>query len=271
MKLPFILGIAMFTVAAGAGETDPAVAPSDVDTPSGQEADPFAPAFGGSSEVRAIPEARLSESRDTLRLRLEIWEMDTVAFVGALDELETQGDVGEFRRRLRQREGSRLVHAPMLVLEARSGKSVEGRIEEIYPTEYEPPEVLPGPAVEKILDEKTPETLGEVIQQLTTPAIGTAFETRSTGVTMEALAQPVEISGEERWDVSLSFEKVELLDQVFHGPKELNIIMPVFGCYRCGGLQRVVTSRWHFVSAAAPATREEGRTWVAMMRVDRER
>lgn len=258
----------MLAAVCRAQEADPNFAPSDTDAPRPQEVDPFAPIYD-SPEIRGIPQARLSEARDSLRLRLEVWEMDAGLLVEGLDRLEEGGDVGELRKQLFQREGVRLVHAPMLALEAKSTKTVEGIVEEIYPTEYEPPETLPGPAVEKILDKKTPESLGDVIQQLTTPAIGTAFETRNTGVTFEAEVQRVEISGEEMWDVSMSFEEVTLLDEVFRGPEELNITMPVFGCFRCGGLQRLVTSRWHFVSAGPPASREEGKTWVALVRVDR--
>lgn len=233
--------------------------------------DPFADPWSGYHSLPRIPAARLTEARTTLQVRLKIWEVDTKVFALAMDGFTGPEAIGAWRQQRLTNADNRLVHAPTVVLDAQSRSTVESILERIYPTEYEPPELLPDKAIEQLLAERAPQTLGQVIEQLTTGATPTAFETRNTGLTLEAAAQPV--TGEpDCWDLSLSFEEVLLSGTATYGPEALQVTMPNFTSFRSGGLLRVANKRWQLVSAMAPASyqKDEGpqKTWVTLVRVD---
>lgn len=255
---------------------DPAPAPpaaenAPVDTVPADDGadDPFAPEVFGAG-VPKIPAARLGEARDTLALRVEVWEVATRDWVVALDRLAKPEDIGTWRRD-RLADGTPLVHAPVLVVEAKSRNSTESIIEKIYPTEYEPPEVLPPAAAEEALRQNAPKSLDDFISRFTSGATPTSFETRNTGVTLEAEVQPVTV-GDGTWDVAISFDEVVLAKLDTFTPEALGVTMPQFHSFRAGGLVRVKESRWQILaSAAPPAAADASRTWVVLMRVDRAR
>lgn len=248
-------------------------APNDaLDQHSGSDVDPFAaPSGGGYSSLERIPMARLSEKRQSLMVRVEVWEVGTRDLALALDGFDGPLAVENWRRERLKDERSRLVHAPMAVVEERSQLNTEVLVEEIYPTEYEPPEIFPDKVVEQIRQEKMPETLNELISSVLAGASPTSFETRNTGFTFEAAVQRV--TGEAGcWDISLSIEDVIFVRMKGFEPEALHVEMPVFANFRTGGLHRVQESRWQMVSATArpngTAEKNERLSWVTLVRVD---
>jgi len=139
------------------------------------------------------------------------------------------------------------------------------------PTEYEPPELLPDKAIEQLLAERPPQTLSQVIEQLTTGATSTAFETRNTGLTMQAKAASVR-GDNHLCDVSLSFEEVQLLGFELFSQNRLSIPQPHFTHFRSTTLLRTTTGRWQLLSAQAPPPtlrqQPSHNTWITILRVD---
>ena len=251
-------------------EEGSAFAPDDTVQEETQDADPFAtPGYGWGSGIVRIPAARLAEKRDTLSVRVEVWEVETRVFALAMDGFDGPDAVANWRKAQLENRDARLVHAPMVAVDAKSRGSVEAVVEQIYPTEYEPPEMLPDKAVEQLLSKRVPESLSEVIEQLTSGATPTSFETRNTGVTLEAAVQPV-AGKQDCWDLSLAFEEVVLAGYESFEPEGLHVKMPTFATFRCGGLLRVAEERWQLVSALAPpqGIGKEGTIWVTLVRVD---
>ena len=246
----------LLTPAACPGqETGEDAAQVDGEPEGGAVEDPFAAYPGQGSSLVDVPRSRAGERRETYRLRIEIWEVESLDLVRALDAGGEPAAVEGWRRKMLDGASARLVHAPVLVLEAKSAKTAESMVEEIYPTEYEPPEILPAPVLEKHLERKPPESLEEFLTTFTTGAAPTAFETRNTGVTVEAELQPVEAEV-DCVDLSLAFEEVrKLAENNSFGPEALQVTMPVFAAFRATGLQRLKVSTWSLFSAGPPADR----------------
>jgi len=254
-------------------EEAPVYAPNDViDEGGGDEVDPFAAPFGnGYLTMQRIPMARLGEKRQSLRVRVEVWEVGTRDLALALDGFDGPLAVESWRRERLKDDKSRLVHAPVAVVEEKSQAVSDSIVEEIYPTEYEPPEIFPDRVVEQIRQEKMPETLNELISSVLVGASPTSFDTRNTGFTFEAAVQRV--TGEAGcWDISLSIEDVIFVRMKGFEPEALHVEMPVFANFRTGGLHRVQESRWQMVSATARPNRtaenNERLSWVTLVRVD---
>lgn len=131
------------------------------------------------------------------------------------------------------------------LLRGRSGEksTSESVSEQIYPTEFEPPELpntvgvaivspkqddvpTPVPETEKLLKAPDPEAL----EGIRTPATPTAFETRNVGVTMEVES----VLGDDGslLDVRLAAEHVALVDQTTFGQGLSTVEMPVFETQR---------------------------------------
>lgn len=245
-------------------------APADTVAADHSADDPFAAAAGSHSNLPGIPAARLNEPRDTLALRVEVWDVATKDWVTAMDRMTKPDDLAAWRRD-RLADGTPLVHAPVLVVEAKSRNITESIVEKIYPTEYEPPEILPSAAAEQALRQGEPKSADDFISRFTSGATPTSFETRNTGASLEAEIQPVTV-GEGAWDISIAFEDVVLARMDSYPPEALGVTMPQFHSFRAGGLVRVQEGRWQLLSAAAPpASANAGRTWVVLMRVDRAR
>jgi hypothetical protein len=271
MKLrPFLPLCAVFAVAIPAQEPNAEQAPVDSAPAESQADDPFAAASGYTSHLSRIPVARLGEPRDTLALRLEVWEVATKDWVVAMDAMSKPEHLAHWRRD-RLADGTPLMHAPVLVVEAKSRNITESIIEKIYPTEYEPPEILPPAVAEEALRQNAPKSVEDFITRFTSGATPTSFETRNTGATLEAEIQPVTI-GEGSWDLSIAFEDVVLAKMDTFSPEALGVTMPQFHSFRAGGLVRVQEGHWQLLSSAAPpAAADAVRSWVVLVRVDRAR
>jgi hypothetical protein len=276
LPLPFLLPLFLLPTLTPAQDKSPdraidasPVAPEDQAVDGMPDADPFASA--GSNEVRGIPTARASVARQALRLRLETWEAPALEVAKRLDSLQNPDDLAKLRSDcLNGIEGVNLVHSPLITLDASTRTSTESISERIYPTEYEPP-VFPGSVDPAKRDEI--KTWVDILEREIGDATPTSFETRNTGQTLEAVAQPVEAETES-WDVSTSFDVVAFGGVENHGASKLQITMPMMTSFRTGGLIRLKEGQWRLLSVMEPPRGLDGKPsekrWITLVRIDPE-
>jgi hypothetical protein len=233
--------------------------------------DPFA--SGGSVSPRGIPKARASAVRPALRLRLETWEAPALEVAKRLDELQGSDALAKLRTEcLNGAPGVCLIHSPVLTIDASTRMLAESITERIYPTEYEPPSVPPN-VPNGFPTEKFSKDWTQVVETALTDTTPTSFETRNTGLTFEAVAQPVTVEN-KTWDVLISVDEVRLVQTESFGANALNITMPVFSSFRTGGIVRLKEGQWRLLSVMEPPRGTDGRPsekrWVTLVRIDPE-
>ena len=233
--------------------------------------DPFA--SGGSVSPRGIPKARASAVRPALRLRLETWEAPALEVAKRLDELQGSDALAKLRTEcLNGAPGVSLIHSPVLTIDASTRMLAESITERIYPTEYEPPS-LPKNIGNTTPKEDFPKNWTEVVQNALTDTTPTSFESRNTGLTFEAVAQPVAVV-EKSWDVLLAIDEVRLVANETFGADSLRITMPAFSSFRTSSLVRLKEGQWRLLSVMEPPRGTDGRPsekrWVTLVRIDPE-
>lgn len=219
------------------------------------EADPFAapgaPGFG--SSLAKIPAAKGRTAVATLLLRYECWETGAREGLALLDGAGGTEVGDKARQALLANPSARLVHALALTLDEKTKASGESIVETIYPTEYEAPE-LSRPLAEQAAKVPAAETKSEVarlVEQLLDSACPTAFETRNTGVTLEAELRPAPAEA-GCWDLSLAVEEVLLLDWSEFGSPAVKARMPRFASARGNHQARLAEGRWQMLGMQAP-------------------
>lgn len=250
------------------------MAPEDTDDSNAVTNDPFA--SGGGSGYRAkIPSQREKEARQTLQLRLEVWEIATKKLAARVDAIQAPGDLETLRKDLLADDSAILTQSFLAATDEKSRTIDESILEFIYPTEYEPPVGPPGQQAERN-EQATKENAGwqRWLDAAGKYSVPTSFETRNTGATLEAAIQPVEVE-EKTWDVSLSFDTVALAGMISYGADDLLIEMPAFSSIRTSGLIRMREGEWRIKSIQeAPRTSDgkpTGKSWLTLVRVDRSR
>lgn len=258
------------TVSA-AGAPPAALAPEDQapEGPAGE--DPFE--SGGPVLPRGIPKARASVLRPALRLRLETWEAPALELAKRLDDLQGADGLASLRAEcLSGLAGVSLIHSPVLTIDSSTRMVAESITEHIYPTEYEPPS-LPKNIGSTPPKQDLPKNWAEVVETALTETTPTSFETRNTGLTFEAVAQPVAVV-EKSWDVLIAINEVRLLARESFGADSLRITMPVFSSFQTGGLIRLKEGQWRLLSVMEPPRGLDGKTfdkrWVTLVRIDPE-
>lgn len=235
-------------------------------------ADPFAEASVLQQNLN-IPENKGAEVRATLSLRLEIWEIDARKAVTLLDSASAKGVAEKIRPQLLADDSAKLARSQVLTLDERTQTTSEAIVEQIYPTEYEPPEVPSNPAAAKPEPENRSE-FAQKLQDRLSAACPSAFDTRNTGLTFEAQVQPVRAE-DGCWDTCLTIEEVLLTRKDQVGTPLLDMTMPVFSSYRIRTSIRLTESRWQILSLAEPprgkADEPADRRWLALIRIDRAR
>lgn len=255
------------------GPTPTAEPAAKEDTQNGgtAEPDPFAPPSASNASHPDVPAARLKETRTALRIRLETWEVPNPEIARSLDHLPDAAALLKLRDEwLAGKENIKLLWCPAQGLDASTRVSTESITESIYPTEYEPPTycniVGEGPKKEAVT---VADKAAEAAAKSSSP---TAFETRNTGHTLEAVAHPVSVE-KATWDVSLTLEDVELAGMSSFGPDELMVKMPQFTSFRTGGLLRLKEGEWRLVSVMDPPRgifpTASGKQLVTLVRIDR--
>ncbi len=247
----------------------PGFAPED-SNPDSSGSDPFG-GSNGTDEALKIPLNRGKEVRTTLRVRLETWEIDAKKLALKLDSVHGSDALEAWRGELLADPAGVLIHSPVLVVEEKSRASAESILERIYPTEYEPPELLCTPP---IAPKDPPKSFEEWMEGLGGNATPTSFETRNTGTTFEAAVQPVEAEA-KCWDLAIGVDSVLLVTMENYGAKSLDIVMPAISSFRTSGLPRVKEGAWQILSAQEPPRgvdgKPTGKSWLTLIRVDRNR
>lgn len=242
----------------------------------GSIADPFG---SGRLETRlpGVPADRATKLRIPLRLRLETWSAPAMEVAKRLDELRGAESLAALRVEcLAGQPGVTLVHSPVTTIDSSTNMEVEAISERIYPTEYEPPEV---PALNSLpstpkADQNTPPKVWpDWLEKLMASATPTSFETRNTGTTLTAVAQPVAVA-EKNWDLVVTFESVDFAGVERYGENSMHITMPVMGSFRTGGLVRLKEGQWRLLSVTEPPRGVDGKPsdqrWVTLLRIDPE-
>ena len=124
---------------APAEKPQPPAAPQDAveGTPGGS--DLFSPAAGHGDALR-LPAARLGESRSRMRVRIEVWELSANDAAKRLDDSGSTDWLKAFREdALANKLQAHLVANPAVAADQQTPARAEAIIEQIYPTEYEPP------------------------------------------------------------------------------------------------------------------------------------
>jgi hypothetical protein len=283
MKLPlsFLLTFLILPVLAPAQEPTetpkpPVVmssplAPEDQSADGLDESDPFGASI--STSTRGIPKARAAADRPALRLRLETWEAPAIEVAKRLDQLQGADALAKLRAEcLNGALGVTLIHSPVLTIDSSTRMLAESIVERIYPTEYEPPS-LPKSGDQSSPKEEPPKNWTEVVENALTDTTPTSFETRNTGLTFEAVAQPVTVE-EKAWDVLISIDEVRLVQTESFGANALRITMPVFSSFRTGGIVRLKEGQWRLLSVMEPPRGLDGKPsenrWVILVRIDPE-
>lgn len=229
--------------------------------------DPFS-----DGRLRGVPAERGKQSRQALRIRLETWEAPALEVARRLDGLQSGASLEQLRAEcLNGGEQVRLVFSPLASVDTSTRMMAESITERIYATEYEPPAYTcpppspqPEPAVNPVRD---------LIEGILNHSVPTAFETRNTGQTLGAVAQPVAVSP-GNWDVIVSLESVELVAMEPQGAKALGMSMPVYSSFRTGGLIRLKEGQWRLLSVMEPPRGADGKAsdkrWVTLLRIDPE-
>ena len=233
--------------------------------------------FGGGKEVpRLVPREPRTASEEAaeevvpLRLRLEIWEASALEIAKRLDEVQDSAGVAKLRAAcLAGVPGVSLVCSCATNVDGGAKTTVESITERIYPTEWSPPSSFPSssPAKDRPADWK-----GIVEKALTETTPG-SFETRNTGVTLEAVAQKAR-NVEKAWDVGLALDDVRMVGTETFGPNLIKITMPSFTSFRGSHQIRLKEGQWRILSMMEPPRGMEGKPsdqrWVTLVRIDRE-
>lgn len=226
-KLLLITAIAIAPLLA----QQPAAAPA--------ERDPFADATGADPFAPAAGAPQAAEWVRNLSICYEVFSLP-LATAASLQR-ESSGDADIYEKLLAAVKDDTARQEAFVVLRARSGqKSMsESLSEQIYPTEYEPPE-LPnsvGVAITGPKTEGSPPVLMnleklagapalESMTAIRTPATPTAFETRNAGLSVEI--EPTMDDDGKIIDLRINPSHVTLVDRSSWGKELSEVEMPVF-------------------------------------------
>ncbi len=138
-------------------------------------------------------------------------------------------------------------------LEIGTASTIDTIVENIYPTEYEPPETIPaGSTLDKPDEELSPHDRQLKVARMF--ACPTAFDTRNTGRTLEAEVNLVK--AEDRlFDVALAYEEVIRVGDATW--VEGTITMPIFSTKSWRDFVRLSEGGWSLYSAQ-PETEKDG-------------
>jgi hypothetical protein len=229
----------------------------------GQEAKPEKTAG-----ANAVSDSSGAELRKPLRLRIETWQAPALEVAKRLDDLKDAAALAKLRAEcLEGAPGVSLIFSPVLAIDSSTKVLSESITERIYPTEYEPPS-LPGSFIGK---EEPPKNWSELVEEILKGIVPTSFETRNTGATLEADAEPVE--GEERiWNVRLALEDVSLVGRDSYGEMPKVVSMPAFTNFRLTTGFLLEEGKWRLASVQEPPRGMEGKRtdvrWVTLVRID---
>jgi hypothetical protein len=220
---------------------------------------------------KEAPKSSGAELRKPLRLRIETWEAPALEVAKRLDELQDAASLAKLRTEcLAGPAGVTLVSSPVLAIDSSTKELLESVTERIYPTEYEPPS-LPGSFSGDKDKTEPPKNWAEKVEKIIEGITPTSFETRNTGLTLEADVEPVE--GKQKvWNVRVALEEVNLVGRDTFGEMPPGIAMPVFTFFRVTGGLLLKEGQWRLLSVQEPPRGIEGKRadvrWVTLVRID---
>lgn len=274
-----LLALPCLSIALHAEETAQPLVPQaanaapveDIIAPDPGNDDPFADPGSSPGRRLQVDPARLRQDRPRLRLRMETWELPALSVIRLMDAADNAVDAAKIRSAFLAGENhANLLFSQAAALDAHTRTPAESIVEMIYPTEYEPPE-LPPTNITPADAHKQTSAWENWLESAGKYAVPTAFETRNTGETFEAIAQPVTVLS-NTWDVTVTFESVSLIGMKKYGVPDLLIEMPVFSTFRINGLYRMKEGQWRLLSVqhAPPAIdgKPSDQSRVTFMRVD---
>lgn len=228
-----------------AAPATPAPVPVAAQLEASGSVDPFAapPAVVAEADKVGLAPERSAKAIPSVRLRIEVWEVDKTDFSRVLDEAKDEASLAKWRSTLLAKQ------APFLCLCTLAEEGVEPKsesiTERIYPAEYDPP------------DSPDPQTAaasgpgGDAKARPPRTATPTAFEMKPTGTTLVAGVRSV--SAEPgKWDVSFCVEDVRLAGWDQFPPEHLAIKEPVFTTWRARQTVRLHDGAWRMLSAQEP-------------------
>lgn len=198
----------------------------------------------------------------TALLRVEAYELGALKAIGLMDEELSGAKLRkEMLKRVEQNEATlALLHA--VRFEVGLSVSTENLVEDIYPTEYVPPEALPdGSPLLRPEEQLSPvEQRQKAILAFASPD---AFETKNLGVTLEADASAVSM-GDGLWDLALVHTEVNRFSN--KSWVEGIVTMPVFQVNSTKGVLRVKDGEWTMCSCQ-PLVDGKGRPDLSRVRM----
>ncbi|MCW1925396.1 hypothetical protein OKA05_22740 [Luteolibacter arcticus] len=214
------------------------------------------------------------DTAQPLRLRVETWEAPALEVAKRLDDLHDAAGLAKLRAEcLAGAAGVSLIFSPTMAIDSSTKKLDESITERIYPTEYEPPS-LPGSFISAPDRQEMPKNWAEMVENVLTDCTPTSFETRNTGLTLEAEVTPLQ-GKEKTWNVRLALENVVLVGNDTFGAEALHLAMPAFNTFRLTGEARLKEGQWRLLSVMEPPRGIEGKLsgdrWVTLVRIDADR
>lgn len=171
--------------------------------------DPFASDGDDPFEAARRGEGNVDKKTASAYLRFEIFEMPALTSMTLLDA-EFEGKILRARvLELAKKKEATVVSMHAVRFEVGTSVNVESLTEQIYPTEYEPPEALPRDSPLHQSEELLSPTQKQQKVALTF-ASPSAFDTKNTGITLKADVATV-TAEKDYWDVALSYTEVSHL------------------------------------------------------------
>jgi hypothetical protein len=219
--------------------------------------DPFAAA----ESKPAVPVGNGQKKTTTLLLRVEVFQLPVSEAILVLDEEMSGEDMRKKFLKMVTEKKVEIVSLHATRFDVGTTATMEGVVEDIYPTEYESPESLPqGSPLLRPQDQLSP---SEKIQKTAlTFASPSAFDTKNLGATLEAVAE--EVTAEEgMWDLRFTLTEVSHLkdDSWVEG----TVTMPIFKVNSVKGGSRVKEGSWDLWSCQAE-TGEDGKPDLSNLR-----
>lgn len=208
--------------------------------------DPFAP--DEEAEMDKLFTELGGKETVTLLLRTEVYELPAVKAIRLMDEELSGQKLREHLLKMLENGDSTLASLHAVRFESGFSAVVESLVEDIYPTEYDPPEALPAGSPLLRPDQKLTPTQRQqkVALSFASPS---AFETKNLGVTLEAEAGEVTVA-EEGWNLLFALAEVSRLEE--KSWVEGTVTMPVFKVNSTKAMLRVKEGVWTMTTCQPP-------------------
>ena len=241
------------SVIASGQTIEDALGPSGEESPF-SEPDPFADSVDDRARVMHVLEEWEARNTASALLRLEVFEVPTMASIQLFDKELPSDQLRAAILKMVAEEKASVSSMHAVRSEVGLSFTTEMIVEQIYPTEYDPPEVIPAESELHRPDEMLTAAQRQQKTALTF-ASPSAFDTKNTGVTLEGEASVVE-GDDKMWNLMLC------LTEVHHRTDaswvEETVTMPVFEVQSAKVSLRVKDGVWNLWKCT-PAMTDSGK------------